>query len=137
MWIIWNKYLLVLDIFIQKAAFSNILSIWAKKNSDKSAILNMILTKLHRIHERIVIGVGDIYPDGQTSDGRKHRRIDGRTEAKSLSPTKKIVFGWGIIIICLWKYFFTIFIFLKQIILFFYFFFGKFEKIYIYFFFKC
>ena len=60
-----------------RTKFSNILWIWAKKNDEKSTILNLILTKLHRIHGRIVvnacvyyrkkifIGVGDIYPDGQ------------------------------------------------------------------------
>ena len=57
--------------------FSNILSIWANKNCNKSAIVNLIKTKLYRIHGRIVvnacveyrgemfIGVGDIHPDGQ------------------------------------------------------------------------
>ena len=50
---------------------------WANKNGDESAILNLILTKLHRIHGMIVInacvkyrvkifmGVWDIHPDGQ------------------------------------------------------------------------
>ena len=61
----------------------NILSISAKKNGEKLTILNLVLTKLHRIHGRIVInvclkyrkkifiGIGDIHPDGQISDGRK------------------------------------------------------------------
>ena len=73
--------------------------------------MNLILTKLQRIHWRIVInayvkyrekifiGVGDIHPDGQISDGRmdgrKHRRMEGRTEQKSLSPTKIIFFSGG------------------------------------------
>ena len=51
------------------------MSIWANKNGDKSAIKNMIRTKLHRIYRRIVvnacveyreemfIGVGDIQTD--------------------------------------------------------------------------
>ena len=56
--------------------FSNIMSIWANKNGDKSAILNLILTTLHRIH----------WMDGQT-----HRRMEGRTVPKSLSPTTKFV----------------------------------------------
>ena len=49
----------------------------SKQNGDKSAILKLILTTLHRIHRRIVvnacvkhrkkifIGVGDMHPDGQ------------------------------------------------------------------------
>ena len=61
----------------RRIKFSNILSIWANKNDEKSTILNLILTKLHRIHGRIVvnayvkywkpifINVGDIHPDGQ------------------------------------------------------------------------
>ena len=84
----------------------------SKQNGDKSVILNLILTTLHRIHGRIVvnacvkyqkqilIGVGDMHPDGQISDGRTHARTDGRmdgrtdgwtdgrTDPKSLSPTK-------------------------------------------------
>ena len=73
--------------------FLNILSIWANKNGDahlwkKSAIMNLIRTKLYRIHGRIkinacvkyqkkiFIGVGDIHPDWQISDGQKHRRTD-------------------------------------------------------------
>ena len=56
---------------------SHILSISANKNGDKSAIFNLILTALHRIHGRIVInacvkyrkkifiGFGDIHLDGQ------------------------------------------------------------------------
>ena len=39
----------------RRTKFSNILSIWANKNGDKSAILYLILTKLNRIHERIVV----------------------------------------------------------------------------------
>ena len=35
--------------------FSNILSIWANKNGDESAIVNLIQSKLHRIHGRIVV----------------------------------------------------------------------------------
>ena len=38
-----------------RTKFSNILSIWANKNGDESAILNFIRTKLHRIHGRIVV----------------------------------------------------------------------------------
>ena len=38
-----------------RTTFSNILSIWANKNGDKSAILNWILTTLHWINGRIVI----------------------------------------------------------------------------------
>ena len=57
--------------------FSNIWSISANKNGDKSTIINLIRTKLHRIHRRIVvnaclenreemfIGVGDIQIFGQ------------------------------------------------------------------------
>ena len=60
-----------------RTTFSKNLSIKANTNSDKSAILNLILTSLHRIHWRIVInscvkyrkkifiGVGDMHPDGQ------------------------------------------------------------------------
>ena len=48
----------------------------SKQNGDKSAILNLILMTLHKIHGRIVgnacakyrknifIGVGDMHPDG-------------------------------------------------------------------------
>ena len=48
----------------------------SKQNGDKSAILNLILMTLHRIHGRVVvnacvkyrkkifIGVGDMHPDG-------------------------------------------------------------------------
>ena len=69
----------------------------SKQNGDNSAILNLILTTLHRIHGRIVvnacakyrkkifIGVGDMHPDGQISDGR----TDERTEPKLLSLIKK------------------------------------------------
>ena len=61
----------------RRTQFSNILSIWANKNDDQSAILNLIRTKLHRIHQGMVInacveyrkeifiGVRDIHPDGQ------------------------------------------------------------------------
>ena len=38
-----------------RSKFSNILSIWDNKNGDKSAILNLILKKLHRIHGKIVV----------------------------------------------------------------------------------
>ena len=74
----------------------------SKQNGDKSAILNLILTTLHRIHGRIVvnacvkyrkkifIGVGDIPPDGQILDSQ----TDGLTEPKSLSPTI-FCFYWG------------------------------------------
>ena len=60
-----------------RTQFSNILSIWANNNGNKSAIVNLILTLLHRIHGRIVvhacikcwkqilIGFGDIHPEGQ------------------------------------------------------------------------
>ena len=60
-----------------RTQFSNILSISANKNVNKSAILKFIWTKLYRIHKMIVvnacvedqeemfIGVGDIHPDGQ------------------------------------------------------------------------
>ena len=58
-----------------RTEFLNILSIWANKNGDKSAIVNLILTKLHRFHGRMVVNacveyreemfiiVGDIHPD--------------------------------------------------------------------------
>ena len=84
-----------------RTQFSNILSISANKNGDKSAILNLILTKLHKMHGRIVvnacvkyrkpifIGVGDIYPEGQIYEGWTARWKDGRTEPKLLSPIKK------------------------------------------------
>ena len=77
-------------------------------SKQKMAIFNLIRTKLYRIHGRIVInacvkyrkkifiGVGDIHPDGQISDRRTETQTDGRTEPKSLSPTKKY-FWWGII----------------------------------------
>ena len=62
-----------------RTTFSNILSIWANKNGNKSAIMNLIRTKLYRIYGTIVvnafvicresvkmfIGVGDIHPNGQ------------------------------------------------------------------------
>ena len=72
----------------RRTKFSNILSIWANKNGDKLAILNLILTTLHRIHGRIVInacvkyrkkifiGVGR-YPSGRTNLGRTGGRKDG------------------------------------------------------------
>ena len=78
-----------------RTIFSNILSISANKNGEKSAIVNLIWTKLHRIHGRIVInacvkyrktifiGVEDIHPDGQIVDGRKHRRTDGRMDGRT------------------------------------------------------
>ena len=62
-------------------------------------MLILILANLHRINGRIVgnacvkyrkqifIGVGDIHLDGQISDGR--------TEPKSLSPTKNKIFSGG------------------------------------------
>ena len=40
-----------------RTKFSNILSLWANKNCEKSTILNLILTKLHRIHGRIVVNL--------------------------------------------------------------------------------
>ena len=85
------------DIHPDGQNFPNMFSIWANKNDDKSAIMNLMRTKLHRIHGRIVvnacveyleemyIGVGDIHPDGQISDGR--------TDPKSLSPNKNKLFG--------------------------------------------
>ena len=54
-----------------------------------------------KVSEKIFIGVGDIHPDGQISDGRTDGRTDGqmdgqtdgrtdgRTEPKLLSPIKE------------------------------------------------
>ena len=50
-----KQFLLVFEIFLRTTKFKNILSIWANKNDDKSAILNLILKKLHRVNGRIVI----------------------------------------------------------------------------------
>ena len=38
-----------------QAKFSNILSIWANKNGNKSAILNFILKLFYRIHRTIIV----------------------------------------------------------------------------------
>ena len=93
-----KKCLFVLQIIIRTDNILNILSIWANKNGDKWAILNLILTTLSRIHGRIVInacvkyrkkifiGVGDIHLDGQISNGRT---ADG---AKIIIPLKKNIF---------------------------------------------
>ena len=66
------------DIYPDRQKFSNILSIWANKNGDKSAILKFDPDEtIHRIYGRMLvnacveyqeemfIGVGDIHPDGQ------------------------------------------------------------------------
>ena len=88
----------------RRTKFSNILSICANKNGDKSAIWYWILRTLHRIHWRIVINacvkyqkkifisVGDIHPDGQP-------RTDGQTDGKSPNcyPPQICFLGWGII----------------------------------------
>ena len=83
------------DMHLNRQHFQ-ILCYLCKQNGDKSAISNLILKTLHKIHgrkslmlvqiirEKIFIGVGDMHPDGQISDGR----TDRRTEPKSLSPTK-------------------------------------------------
>ena len=74
-----------------RTKFSNILSIWDNKNGDKSAILNMILTKIHKIpgkikvnacvkyRKPIFIGVGDIYQN------RQHFQIFGQFEKTKMS----------------------------------------------------
>ena len=72
-----KKYSLVLEIFIRTDNIFQYFVNFSNKNGDKSAVLNLIRTKLHRSHGRIVvnacveyreemfIGVGDIHPDGQ------------------------------------------------------------------------
>ena len=76
----------------RRTTFSNILPIWANKNGDKSAIFNLILTKLHSIHGRIVINacVKDqkkyslvleifIRMDKSLTDGQTETQMDGRS----------------------------------------------------------
>ena len=82
-----------------QTTFSNILSICANKNGNKSAILNLILKKLPMIHGRIVIkacvkywkkifiGVGDIHQNGQILDGRSPNHY----------PPHFFLFWWGVI----------------------------------------
>ena len=67
----------VRDIHADGQNFSNILSIGANKNGEKSTILNLILNFFYSIHganvvnacvkyrKQICIGVGYIHPDGQ------------------------------------------------------------------------
>ena len=46
--------------------------------------------------EKIYIGIEDIHPDGRISDGKKHRRMDGKKDgAQIIIPRKKNVFGGG------------------------------------------
>ena len=99
-----KKCSLVLEILIRTDNIFKYFVNLSKQNGDKSAILNWILTTLHRIHGRIVInacvkyrkkifiGVGDIHPDGQP---RTDGRTDGRTEPKLLSPIKNFFFSGG------------------------------------------
>ena len=72
-----KKYIGVGDIYPDGQNFQIFCQFEKKKNGNKSAILNFIWTKLHRIYKRIIfkacvayleeicIGVGDIYLDGQ------------------------------------------------------------------------
>ena len=98
MWRVWWRHVhWCLRYSSGRTTFLNILSIWANKNNNNnnntSAILNLIHTKLHRIHGRIVINACvksfwcKRYLSGQTNHGQ--------TEPKSLSLTN--FFWWGII----------------------------------------
>ena len=72
-----KKHSLVLAIFIWTDIIFKYFVNLNRQNNVKSAIMNLIQTKLHRIHGRIVvnscvenreelfISVGDIHPDGQ------------------------------------------------------------------------
>ena len=84
----------------------------AHKNGNKSVILNLILPKLHRIYWRIVvnacvmyrkpilIGAGDIYPDGQNSNKSailnlilmKPHRIYGRIIVNACEKYRELIF---------------------------------------------
>ena len=80
----------------RQRTFSNILSIWANKNGNKSAILNLIQTKPHKIYGMTVInacekyhtkmfnGVGDIDPNGQISDGTTGGRTKTQTDGAQI-----------------------------------------------------
>ena len=67
-----------------RTKFSNIMSIWANKNGNKSTIVNLIQMALHRIHGIFI----------RTDKSQTDRRTAGRTEPKLLSPIK-IVFLVG------------------------------------------
>ena len=77
-----------------RPSFSNILSILANKNGVESAIVNLIQTKLQRIHggivvnacveywEEMFISVGDFHPD------RKHFQIFSQFEQTKMGISR-------------------------------------------------